>query len=63
MEEDALAGPFDMLEEARHQAHGLAQDGCNGRIEKRHEWRNLLCGRNWHLDSHDSDAIEIIEHF
>lgn len=59
----SVSKAFATLDEARDHARVLVQQGYQGRIEKHHEWRNLVCGRTWHLDAYDPDAIEIVEDF
>lgn len=61
--EDTEEGPFDTLDEARDHAYVLVQQGCAGTIQKRHEWRNLVYGKNWHRDDNDPNAIEPMESF
>jgi hypothetical protein len=61
--EDTEEGPFETFYEARARAHVLVQQGYEGRIEKRYEWKNMVYSKNWHVDSDDPNAIEPIEPF
>jgi hypothetical protein len=63
MEEFTVSRAFETLDAARIHAQVLVQQGFGGRIEKHYEWRNLVCGRSWHIDAYDPDAIEIVEDF
>jgi len=54
---------FDTLDDARDHAQVLVEEGSEGRIEKRHEWRSLVYGRKWHVDFDDQMPSEIIEYF